>query len=98
MTQRLMSNTSSDVYESVRAVLVDKEDPMDNAPAWRPPALCDATPDMVESHLALLPHGDELLMEALKQKNLNHKQKCNPSFQQVSFSVVLRRKQEMQRS
>ena len=60
MTQRLMSNTSSDVYESVRAVLVDKEDPMDNAPAWRPPALCDATPDMVESHLALLPHGDEL--------------------------------------
>ena len=41
-------------------MLVDKEDPMDNAPAWRPPALCDATPDMVESHLALLPHGDEL--------------------------------------
>jgi hypothetical protein len=43
MTQRLMSNTSSDVYESVRAVLVDKEDLMDNAPAWRPPALCDGT-------------------------------------------------------
>ena len=68
MTQRLMSNTSSDVYESVRAVLVDKEDLMDNAPAWRPPALCDGTADMVESHSALLPHGDEYcaLMKTLK--------------------------------
>jgi enoyl-CoA hydratase len=39
-----------DFYEGVRAVIIDK----DNAPRWRPAALCDVTDSEVERHFGPL--------------------------------------------
>lgn len=46
---------SPDFTEGVRAVIVDK----DNAPRWRPAALAQVTPQMVEAVFAPLPAGQE---------------------------------------
>ncbi len=46
----------SDFYEGVRAQLVDKT----GAPAWKPAALADVTPERVAAFFEPLPPGEEL--------------------------------------
>ncbi len=48
-----------DFYEGVRALLVDK----DGKPAWRPAALADVTPALVEEHFAELGERELVLPE-----------------------------------
>ena len=43
-----------DMYEGVRAVIIDK----DNAPRWRPAALADVTDAEVGRYLEKLPAGE----------------------------------------
>ena len=45
-----------DVYEGVRAALIDK----DNTPRWSPSTLADVTPDLVNDAFAPLPPGDAI--------------------------------------
>jgi len=52
LSQRVMAD--HDFYEGVRALIIDK----DNAPDWRPGALTDITPAMVDAYFAPAPTGD----------------------------------------
>ncbi|MGY8960596.1 MAG: enoyl-CoA hydratase/isomerase family protein [Alphaproteobacteria bacterium] len=52
LSQRVMAD--HDFYEGVRALIIDK----DNAPDWRPGALADITPAMVDAYFAPAPTGD----------------------------------------
>ena len=52
LSQRVMAD--HDFYEGVRALIIDK----DNTPNWRPDALADITPAMVDAYFAPAPTGD----------------------------------------
>ena len=52
-----------DMYEGVRAVIIDK----DNAPRWRPAALAEVSDDEVARYFAPLPAGELMLPERVAQ-------------------------------